>query len=145
MALGAIATAASLAALTAAADVASQDGFVATRPILARTVVTETDLRRAPTAPFGAATDLDAVVGMEARVTIYAGRPILPGDLRAPALVERNETVRLIFSRGGLAISTEGRALDRGGIGDPVRVMNISSRTVVSGVVNGERRVEVRR
>ena len=50
-------------------------------------------------------------------MAIYAGRPVRPGDLGPPALVERNQLVPLVYQPGGLAISTEGRALGRGGGG----------------------------
>jgi flagella basal body P-ring formation protein FlgA len=74
-------------------------------------------------------------VGMEARVAIYAGRPVRAQDLGAPALVERNQLVPLIYLSGGLAISTEGRALARGAAGEVIRVMNLSSRNTVNGRV----------
>ncbi|MEM9971263.1 MAG: flagella basal body P-ring formation protein FlgA, partial [Pseudomonadota bacterium] len=34
-----------------------------------------------------------------------------------------------------LTIRTEGRVLDRGAVGDRVRVMNLTSRSTVSGIV----------
>ncbi|MEM7237221.1 MAG: flagella basal body P-ring formation protein FlgA [Pseudomonadota bacterium] len=38
---------------------------------------------------------------------------------------------------------TEGRALDRGSAGESISVMNLTSRTVVRGVVSGPGQVEV--
>jgi flagellar basal body P-ring formation protein FlgA len=69
-------------------------------------------------------------------VTIYAGRPIRAADIGAPALVERNQIVPLVYAAGGLQITAEGRALDRGGEGDVIRVMNLSSRVQVTGIVD---------
>lgn len=119
--------------------------LVAARAIVVKSVVKASDVKRSPEVFDGAATALDDVVGLEARVTIYPGRPILPGDLGPPALVERNEIVSLSFARGVLNIRTEARALDRGAKGERVRVMNLTSRTIVSGVVEGEHAVAVRR
>jgi flagella basal body P-ring formation protein FlgA len=48
-------------------------------------------------------------------------------------LVDRNQIVTLVYNLGGLEITTEGRALDRGGLGDVVGVMNLSSRKTVTG------------
>ena len=76
------------------------------------------------------------IVGLEARNTLYPGRPIRMQDVGPIALVKRNQMVKLIFRQGGLVISTEGRALQRGAEGDHVRVMNMSSRTTVSGQVS---------
>jgi flagella basal body P-ring formation protein FlgA len=36
----------------------------------------------------GALADPAQAIGMEAAVNLYAGRPIRPGDLRAPAIIE---------------------------------------------------------
>lgn len=79
-------------------------------------------------------TDPRDVVGLEARVNIYPGRPILTRDVGMPTVVERNATVPLIFRRQGLSITLEGRALGRAGAGETVRVMNLSSRNTVIGI-----------
>lgn len=84
------------------------------------------------------------VIGLSARATLYAGRPIRAQDLGPPIVVERNSFVTLEFRRGGLSLRTEGRALDEGGVGDRVRVMNLESRRTVFGVVTAPGVVEVR-
>lgn len=133
------------AAPAASEDDAPPGSLIAARAIVVKSVIAEEDLRRASKTFAGAATTLDEVIGLEARVTIYAGRPILPGDLRPPALVERNEIVSLSYKSGPLEMRTEARALDRGAFGERVRVMNLQSRVIVNGVVSGEHSVAVRR
>jgi flagella basal body P-ring formation protein FlgA len=49
--------------------------------------------------------------------------------------VDRNQMVSLVFRSSGLTILTEGRALDRGGVGDVIKVMNLASRTTVTGTI----------
>ncbi|RVV97962.1 flagellar basal body P-ring formation protein FlgA [Mesobaculum littorinae] len=83
----------------------------------------------------GTLSDPALAVGQEARVVLYAGRPIRPGDIGPPAIVDRNQIVQLAYSKGPLRIVAEGRALDRAGVGDAVRVMNLGSRSTVTGVV----------
>jgi len=78
---------------------------------------------------------LEDLIGQEARVALYPGRPVRQGDVGPPTVVERNQVVPLIYQRGGLEIMTEGRSLERAGIGDYVRVMNLASRATVSGRV----------
>lgn len=128
------------------ASTASGDGpptVVAVRAVPARTLLTADDLTLAP-APAGAGLgDPAAAIGMETRVTLAPGRPIRAADLTAPAMIERNALVRLSFERGGLSIATEGRALDRGALGDRVRAMNLGSRQTVTGRVAGPGLVEV--
>lgn len=91
----------------------------------------------------GAIRELDEVVGREAKVTLYPGRPILRGQVGAPAIVERNAVVKMLYSAGPLSIVTDGRVLDRGGVGETVRVMNLSSRQIVSGSVAPDGTIKV--
>lgn len=117
--------------------------LVATRTIRPQTVLMPDDLALAPGDAPGAMQAVDDALGLEARVTLYPGRPIRAADLVAPALVDRNQTVRLIFRYGGLVIATEGRSLGRGAAGDSVRVMNLSSKQTLSGVVSVDGTVTV--
>lgn len=115
--------------------IATADSVIALRRIPAQAVVSAADLNTVDAAIEGAITDATLVIGQEARVTIYAGRPIRIGDFGPPALVDRNQIVSLIYVAGGLQIMAEGRALGRGATGDTVRAMNLSSRSTVSGIV----------
>ena len=91
----------------------------------------------------GALSHPSEAVGLETRVILYAGRPIRPGDVGPPAMIERNEIVTLRYARGPLSIVTEARALGRAGLGDKLRVMNLSSRSTVSGTVTATGEVVV--
>lgn len=111
------------------------DTLVAARTLAARTILTEADLHLTADDTAGAADSAQAAVGLELRSAVYAGRPILTDNLRPPAVVERNAIVTVVFSRAGLTIRAEGRALDRAGAGEVVKVMNMSSRTTIHGRV----------
>jgi flagellar basal body P-ring formation protein FlgA len=111
------------------------ESVVATRTIRAKAIIAPEDLTLVGAELPGALTDPVEAVGLEARVSIYAGRPVRASDLGPPALVERNQLVSLVYLSGGLAISTEGRALARGAEGDEIRVMNLGSRNTVTGRV----------
>lgn len=115
--------------------IAAAESVIALRRIPAQAVVSVDDLNTVDAEIDGAISDASLVIGQEARVTIYAGRPIRIGDFGPPALVDRNQIVSLIYVGGGLQIMAEGRALGRGGTGDTVRAMNLSSRSTVSGIV----------
>ena len=130
-------------ALTLMPQIAWADSIVATRTIRAQTVLTAEDFALVAAEIPGAMTDPEQVIGQEARVTLYAGRPILAASLGAAAMVERNQTVSLVFRSSGLSILTEGRALDRGGVGDQIKVMNLASRTTVTGTIASDGSVMV--
>jgi flagella basal body P-ring formation protein FlgA len=129
-----------LVALTAPA---SAESLVATRTIRAKALVAPDDLTLVSAELPGALSDPDQAVGLEARVAIYAGKPVRPGDLGPPTLVDRNQLVKLVYLSGGLAISAEGRALARGSEGDEVRVMNLGSRNTVTGRIGPDGAVYV--
>lgn len=109
------------------------ESVIATRTIRAQTVIGPDDLTLVNAGLPGALSDTAAAIGLEARVAIYAGRPVRLADLGPPTLVQRNQVVALVYLAGGLAISTEGRALARGSEGEVIRVINLASRTTVSG------------
>lgn len=119
------------------------ESVVATRTIRAKTLIAPEDLTMVSAELPGALTDPGAALGQEARVAIYAGKPVRPGDFGPPTLVDRNQLVTLVFLSGGLAISTEGRALARGAAGDEIRVMNLGSRNTVTGRVGPDGAVYV--
>ncbi len=116
---------------------------VATRTIRPQTILTAADVKLIDQGIAGTYVTPDEVIGMEARVALYPGRPIRIDDIGPPALVERNQIVTLIYAAGGLTIATDARALGRGGVGDRLRVMNLSSRSTVTGWVQPDGSVSV--
>ncbi len=115
---------------------AMADSLVATRTIRAQSVVLAEDVALVAANIPNALDQMADAVGQEARVAIYAGRPISAADVGPPAVVDRNQIVPLAYQSGGLVILTEGRALARGGVGDVIRVMNLASRSTVKGRVS---------
>ncbi len=111
------------------------DVVLAARTLRPQTIVTAQDLVVKHGNVPGAITDPSPLIGQETRVAIYAGRPLRPGDVGPPALIDRNQIVPLLFTRGGLSIQAEGRSLARGGAGDRIRIMNLDSRTTVWGFI----------
>jgi len=130
-------------AATLAADLAAGQAIAPVRPIRAQTIIAEGDLQVLDEDAPGAVTQIAALVGREARVTLYTGRPIMGDQVGPPAVIERNALVRMRYAQGALTIATEGRALDRGGVGERVRVMNLASRQIVTGRVGTDGSIEV--
>ncbi|MBU2960702.1 flagellar basal body P-ring formation protein FlgA [Citreicella sp. C3M06] len=132
-----------LVPLLCLASAAGADTVVASRTIRAFELITADAVGIDPANVPGAYTDLRSVIGQEARVALYPGRAVMEGSIGVPALIDRNQIVELIFTRGGLRIATEGRALDRAAAGERVRVMNLSSRTTLFGTVTENGQVTV--
>ena len=108
--------------------------LVAKRTVPSRTLLTAQDFMVLPKDTPGALSDLADILGLEARRVLYKGRPVARSDVGPAAVIERNQMVTLIYANDALIISAEARSLDRAGIGDLVRVMNLGSRKTVVGV-----------
>jgi len=117
---------------------ADAGSVVAARILRAQTILSAEDLVLAQDEIPGALTDPREAIGLETRVAIYPGHPISAGDLGPPAIIERNQTISLTFRHGALTIQAEGRALDRGGVGDAIRVMNTSSKATVIATIGAD-------
>jgi flagella basal body P-ring formation protein FlgA len=128
---------------SAIATDAAADVLVATRTIRAQSILAAADLAMVSGEPTLTGLAILDAVGQEARVTLYQGREIRADDIGPPALINRNQIVVLQFQSGPLIISTEARALGRGGAGDVLRVMNLSSKATVNGRVGSDGTVHV--
>lgn len=116
---------------------AAQETVIAAGTIRGATLIGPSDVSVIEGETPGALSDIADAIGMEARINLYPGRPIRPGDLRPPAVVERNEIVSLRYNYGGLLVMTEGRALDRAAEGEALRVINLASRQTVTATATG--------
>jgi len=93
--------------------------------------------------PFvGSAAEL---VGRVARRTLLAGRPVLQDAVEDPRAVQNGALVQMVYTQPGLMITATGQALQAGRVGDSIRVRNVESGIVVSGLVTAEGTVRVDR
>ena len=121
------------------------DTVVAKHLIRPKSIISSQDiLVTSATLPNGFAMP-EEVIGLEAKALIYPGRPLGAHNLRPPAIIERNAIVTIHFARKGLAITTEGRALDRAAMGETVKVMNLDSRSTLTGLAMSDGSVLVSR
>lgn len=83
------------------------------------------------------------LIGHTPRRVAMAGKPLLANDIQPPTMVERGDTVTIIFQNGPLVLSTKGKALQTGARGDIIRVSNLSSNKTFDAQVNASREVIV--
>jgi flagella basal body P-ring formation protein FlgA len=114
------------------------------RSVAKGTVLVAEDLTLAPAGarrPDGIFTDPAGVVGRRTRATLGEGKPVLLRQLEPVWLVARGNPVVLVAAAGGLAVSAPAEALEDGGMGDVIRVTNLSSGREVKAVVTGHNTV----
>ena len=126
-----------------AGEMAAADVVTPTRTLRPGTLITVQDLTIRDGVHVGAFDRITDVAGQEARVALYAGRPIPFDAIGPPAIVNRNQIVPMRFQAAGLSITTDGRAMERGGIGDRIRVMNLQSRATLFGLVQQDGSIKV--
>lgn len=119
------------------------DTVVAARTLPARAILAPQDVRLIEGQMPGMAERVEQIVGLETGRILYAGQPVALSNLNAPALVERNAIVTLVFAQGSLRIVTEGRALGRASAGETVSALNLGSRITVAGRVSGPSEINV--
>ena len=102
-------------------------------------------LERRPRAEIGRdiLPDREQVLGLAARSPLQAGRPLRVADLMKPELVQRNETVMLVYEVPGITLTVRGKATEGGAEGDVISVLNEQSKRTVQGVVVGPGRVTI--
>lgn len=117
--------------------------ILAARNLRPSTILTPNDLKISAQETSGGFSDPAQLIGLETRTAIYAGRPIYSNHVGPPAIVERNQIISLIYVVGSLSISADGRALGRGAVGERIRVMNLSSKSNLVGIIQSDGTVVV--
>jgi len=121
--------------------------LVLTRNIERNEMVRSGDLQteRRPRAELGGAepASRELALGMQMRRAIRAGQPLKTTDLAKPDLVQRDQTVTLIYQTAGIYLTTRGKALESGTDGDVVSVLNLQSKRTITGRVVGRGQVSV--
>ncbi|MGL5784717.1 MAG: flagellar basal body P-ring formation chaperone FlgA [Alphaproteobacteria bacterium] len=71
------------------------------------------------------------------------GKIIKARDLQKPILVKKNEIVTVIYQKNTLIIEHQGKALDEGGAGDAIRVLNPVSKKPIFGTIIARKQVKI--
>jgi len=83
------------------------------------------------------------VAGLVTRNQIRSGIVINPGQIRAPYLVQRGQTVRILVKTPNYEVAMHGKALSNGALGEIIRVKNTKSQRVVEGIVSAQGVIEI--
>ncbi len=115
---------------------------LASRTLPVGSVIERSDLELGEVEGSEAAKNL---IGKEVKRAVYVGRAIAAGDVGPVTIIKRNEIIRLHYIQNGLGIRTEARALESGGLGEEIPVMNIDTRITVRASITGRKRARVER
>jgi flagellar basal body P-ring formation protein FlgA len=85
----------------------------------------------------------EQIIGMAAKRYIAAKTPLTTGHMQRPQLVKKGGLVTISLVSGAMRLTTQGRAIETGSLGDIVRVKNNKSRKIVEAKVTGAGTVKV--
>lgn len=88
-------------------------------------------------------TDPQELIGKTLKRVIALGMPLHPFDLASQTVITPNSEVEMSYSSNGISVSDRGIALDKGAIGEIIRIKNSKSGTIVRARVDGAHNVSV--
>jgi flagellar basal body P-ring formation protein FlgA len=87
--------------------------------------------------------DAALLIGSTPRKSILSGNPVRLTDIEKPKVITRGDSVTLVFDKGGMYLTTKGRAMEDGTIGDIIKISNVSSNRQIEGRVTANKEVTV--
>jgi len=90
-----------------------------------------------------AITDAKMLVGQTVKRALPAKKLLRKTDVEMPVMIEKGSSVTMTLRSGAMTLSLRGRALDDGGEGDVIRVMNTKSNRSLQALVIAPGKVEV--
>lgn len=85
----------------------------------------------------------EQLIGMTVRRAVRSDKPINTNEVTPPVAVEKGEAVTMLVRTNAMILTANGRALENGGIGDIIRVLNSKSRLTVDAKVVRSGQVEI--
>ncbi len=92
---------------------------------------------------YGYFTEETPVLNQRLKRPVTVGKPIIKTMLEQQAVVKRGERVSIVARATGFSVRMIGKALEDAGLGDPVRVRNLSSKKTIQGRVASPGLVQV--
>lgn len=111
------------------------------------TVITAADIQMRPVRANnaeGSFSNPAHVIGQRLAKNLGEGRPVQARHLQKNYMIGRDMPVAIQYSGSGMSISTPGISLEDGELGDYIEVRNLSSGTVLKGMVSGPQKITIR-
>ncbi|GAB4141563.1 MAG: hypothetical protein Tsb0016_09270 [Sphingomonadales bacterium] len=80
-------------------------------------------------------TQPEDIIGLAPRRAQRAGKALRRVEFAPPIAVKKGSYVTMMLRHGALLLTTQGRALEQGAVGDTIRVVNIDSNNTIPGEI----------
>jgi flagella basal body P-ring formation protein FlgA len=125
--------------------VVTAEVLIVARPVERGEILKDADIvaERRPRADLGRdfVSGREHAIGLAARGALLSGSVLRAAELMKPALVQRGESVTLVYRVPGITLTVRGKASEAGAEGDVISVLNEQTKRSVQGVVTGPGRV----
>lgn len=111
--------------------------------VITESMLTERAFPPGYTARFATVEDAGQVIGKSARRMLLPGNPIPYNAVSEPEIVKRGVAARVVFEADGLIITALATPLQSAGAGEYIRVRNVDSGLIVSGIVQPDGSIRV--
>jgi flagella basal body P-ring formation protein FlgA len=85
----------------------------------------------------------DQAVGLALKRPLRAGQVLRGADAMRPEVVQRNETVTMVYEAPGILLTMRGKAQEAGAVGDAISVVNIQTNRTIQATIAGPGRVTI--
>lgn len=123
------------------------EAAVLARPLASGEVLRASDITivRRPKSEFAAnvVTTTEQAVGLAARRAMRPGEVLRQTDLGKAEVIARNDNVTITYQVPGITLTMRGKALDGGGQGDTINVLNAQSKRSIQATIAGPGHVVV--
>lgn len=117
------------------------DALTYARNIAAGEIVQPTDLVYGKVAAFAAPQDMpsdaETIIGKMAKRPLRAGSAAAAHDVSAAQVIRRDDMVQVTYHDEGIDLTLDGKAMAAAAVGEPVSVLNPSSKKIIQAIAIG--------
>jgi len=88
-------------------------------------------------------TDENELHGKIAKSSLIAYKPIMRTSISRPIIINKKDMITAKYEKNNISLQLVVEALDEGGTGDMIRVMNPKSKAVFSGIIEDNRTIKI--
>jgi len=78
-----------------------------------------------------AITDAEDLIGKTPRRPLAAEKPLRTTDVSTPIVIRKGDLVSITWKKGGIILTTRGRAMDNAGEGEPLRLASTGTSRII--------------
>lgn len=91
----------------------------------------------------GGFTQIEQIMGRKLKASMPEGKPLLARHLTMVYIVEKNAIIKIVLTRSGIKVSSEGIALSNGQLGEIILVSNVDTGVKLNAKIKNSHEAEI--